>query len=491
MAMACFIKPDLAEARFLSEPGARWTATPTLGEQKPDIDAFRARAGQAADWTLSVIGPKRRLAIVCVDSGGSTCQWLRSPNDEQPVLAATLRTATQDWGDNLPVGLVERLSAPASSDPASRGVMNTLRKPVGGKSNVAAAPSGSPVLAAPLSLLRLYLDELDARGVRVDAVASLWHAMASAWAPGEDTTAVLLHEPGVKTEWCWARGGALLVGGSIIDEHPGEAPSEEAPPTDPAERAAGRMALDWLTWSAHLNTFPSAIVIVGQVTEKLAARLAARWPHVTIRSESADDPVALTIERSTQNTDAAALIDPRRTLVSLTNRPTRARRAQYLWAAAALVCLAGALGALGYRMSASSGAMRAAAVAADEQAKSLVTSLEDPLILQGPSGNLVKILESRLVSMKRAEPVKGPPEPKPIFDEIHRIIDLLTKYEGVRLVQLTLDSRPPISLQLNVPDRRTGEEIRLALTQSTGTLRWADTGGVGTDQIVRMAGTWK
>lgn len=494
MSVACHIKADLGDARLIGEASAQWSAVPQIGEQKPDVETLRARASQAASWALGALGSRRRIALVCVDAGGSTCLWLRSPNDEEPVLAATLRSVTQDWGDNIPAGSVQRLvDADDSGTPEHSGFLGALRRPMGNKSLSAAAPQGSPVITAPLALVRLWLDELDARGVRVDAVASLWHAMATAWSTGgaseHDVTAVLVNEPGVRIEWCWARGGELIVGGTIMDERGAESTAEDATPSDPSERAAGRLALDWLTWSAHLNVSPSSIVVVGTGSEALHAKIAERWSTLTVRGEPVADPISETVNKAASAMPPTAAADPRRCLVSLTQRPTRARRSQYLWAAAALVCLAAAIAALGYRMTRASAGVRALSARAEAESRTLVESLGDPSVLKSP--NLVKALESLALTMGSKEQPKGPPAPKPIYEEIERLSEILSRFEGVRLVQLTIDARAPITMQLSVPDRRTGEEVRLALAQNPGALRWTESAGAGTDQVVRMNGVWE
>lgn len=495
MPIACHIQSDLSKARLIGDVAASWSAVPQLGDQSPDVEALRVRTVQAAEWAPGALGQRRRLPLVCVDSAGSSCLWLRSPNDEEPVLAATLRGATQDWGDNIPAGSVQRLvdaAAPGSAE--AGGLLASLRKPVGKRAKPTVAPNGSPVIAAPLSLARLWLDELDARGVRVDLVVSLWHAMAMAWgtngAGGQDVVAVLLNEPGERTVWCWARQGGVVVGGTILDERAGEAASEEAvPTTDPAERTAARLALDWLTWSAHLGVSPTSAVLVGSECAALSAKIAARWPTVALREHSHDDPVGQTILRASGAMSATAAMDPRRSLISLTQRPTRARRTQYRWAAAALILLAGAVGGLGYRMNRAAAGLSGLAAQAEAEARAMVQSLDDPKLLETP--NLLKTLESAALKGATDEKPKGPPTPKPINEEIKRLGEILAKFEGVRLVQLSLDVRTPILLQLSVPDRRTGEEIRLALAQSPGTLRWKESAGAGTDQVVRLNGEWE
>ncbi len=493
MPSCCFIRADLSEVRLMGEGApATWTALPSVGDAPPDLDALRARAGQAADWVAKTLGSRKRLAVVAIDTAGSICLWLRSPTDEVAVLAATLRSATQDWGDSIPRGEVQRLTDPAPADsPNARGYLDRLRRPGGNRTQATPAEAhGSAVLSAPLALIRLWLDELDARGVRIDAVASMWHALAASWAAetlDSEPAAVLLHESAGRLVWCWARAGRLLVGGTVLEEQPSESTAEAEPPADPANRAAGRLALDWAAWSAHLGMLPASIVLLGPNADALRPALETRWPKVQVRMESTADALAETLTRAAARRSADA--DPRHHLVGLTHRPTRAVRTQYRWAAAALVMLAAAVAILGSRMTSAADRFRAAGAAAEADARTLVESLGNPRLLSAP--NLVKALESEvMVEGTRPQP-KGPPAPRPIFDELRRLATTFAKFEGVRLVQVQIDTKTPITMQANVPDRRTGEEIRVALQQEPGSLTWTEAAGVGADQALRMNGAWK
>lgn len=494
MPISCFIESDLGSARLIGDAADGWTALPRIGDQPPDVEALRARAVQAADWVASGNGARRRLSLVCIGVSQSDCIWLRAPSIEEPVLAASLRTAVQDWGDRACTGSVEPLMNPLpAARPEQKGFLAALRRPVG---KPASPPmlEGCVVLGAPLSLARLWLDDLDARNVRTEAVLSLWHAMALSW--GEDsgadhseTSAILLHEPGRGLIWCWARGRDLLVGGSAMEEPPAAPnPEQETPPeTNPPDRIAQRVSLDWLTWSAHLGTSPASIVIIGDGTGPIRQRLSERLPSVPVREVPTTDTIAETVRRAAEKFSPATDLVARRCLLTLTKRPNRAVRTHYRWAAAALVLLAAAVGILGFRMNRATDVMREAARQAEAESRSLVESLNEPGLLASP--NLVKALESRVMTLRAQEPPKPPPEPKPIIDVIRFLSEHLAEREGVRLYHLSLDVRQPNTLQISVPDRRTGEEILLSLQQNSGAMGWATAGG-GTDQMLRLNGNW-
>jgi hypothetical protein len=488
MATSCTIKADLSEANLAGNGPARWSAPAITGE--PTVESLRARAEHAAEWLAGLKREGKRLSLVCLDVEAASCLWLRSPSAEAPVLNATLRQATQDWGGALAGGSVQRMIDAESPEKAGRpSLLDTVRRPIGKPKPAAGTAAGCPVLSLPSALARLWLDELDARGVRAERVVTLWHAMALAWglpANPSDVTAVILLEPGTRAVWSWCRGADLIVGGSVMEEPPAEA---EDTASANARRLAGRLALDWLTWSAHLGLTPLRIVLVGDGVEALRPPLAERFPTTSISAESARDPVMNTVIKASAATkpeqDAPS---PRRCLVSLTQRPTRALRTQYRWAAAALVCLAAALGLLSFRMARAGGEVRTKQVEVDAESRGLVQRLNDPKLAEAP--NILKSLESEYAKLRNLQPPKPPPSPKPMRAEIERLVGVLAKREGIRMVQLSLDMRAPSSMQLTVPDRRTGEDIRVALQKDDPALDWREGGSLGTDQSIRLTGTW-
>lgn len=492
MATSCTIKADLSAARLAGNGPAQWSAPPAIAGQAATAETLRARTQQAADWLAGAKKDGKRLALVCIDVDSSSCLWLRSPSAESPVLNATLRNATQDWGESLVGGSAQRLvdAVPAGTR-GKPSIFSSFRRPVGKTGMPAALLAGCPVLCTPSALVRLWLDELDARGIRADSVMTLWHAMAAAWrdksAAAGDVTAIILLDSGVRAVWCWSRGADLIVGGSVREE---SSEAEAAPPEPNMDRLAGRLALDWLTWSAHLGVSPSRTILVGDEAEPLRARLAAGWPTMPVLIEPVADSVQNTVNRAAETVGRAACdaSNPRRCLVALTQRPTRAVRTQYRWAAAALVLLAAALGVLGFRMTKSALDVRSRQAQVDEESRSLVQRLNDPKLAD--SSNILKTLESEFVKLKNLQPPKPPPAPKPMRAELLRLGDVLAKYEGVRLVQIQLDMKAPSKLQLTVPDRRTGEEIRLALQQGDPALDWREGGNMGSDQSIQLTGTW-
>ena len=506
-ASCCLVSPYLGRVELRAGVTRQsWTAGPIAPDAVP-IAAMRARAAEAAAWIAAQPTLRRRLTMVCIDVEESACMWVKAPSGEPPVLAAAVRSLGQDWGDLFPVGMVQALRDPQQASPASPAsgpagakpsLFAAITRPIGASASTA-APVCGPVLAAPLGLIRVWLDELDARAVRPEQVVSLWHAQACAWADQNDSlTAVVQITLEGRVVWTWSRGHDLCAAGQFTLQPPAEtskAPSESAEsaaaaaPAEPSgTRTSSRLALDWMSWAAHTGSMPDRVVIVATAPEALARELAARWPSIQVEPQTQRDPLDATLERALAAAPRRSGQDPRRSLSVLTSRPTRAMRTQFRWIAAALVLVAGAIGVLGWRFNRAAIEMRLAADKVQEQQGSLVTSLEEPTLAQ--SRNIVMALQSILVDIRKKEPPKLPPEPKPVYEEIARVTQILERFEGAKLLSLSIDTRGSSSLQLSVPDRRTGEEIKLELQRGGGPLAWADAGGMATDQQLRLNGTW-
>ncbi|HBS28031.1 MAG TPA: hypothetical protein DEB06_00950, partial [Phycisphaerales bacterium] len=374
----------------------------------------------------------------------------------------------------------------APGAPARRGVVGLFRRlnrPVG-SAGVRAVESASSlaVLSAPDAAARLFLDALDARGVRVDLVSTLWHAMAAAWcaeSPADGSSVAAVLRDGPRLVWCWGRAGGLIVGGSVAMDDAADAPS--------IDRSVHRLALDWLSWSTHLGSPPSSIVVLGHFADALSDALTQRWPDARTRALNEPAPVATTLTRaaSAPGADGGS---PARALAGLSQRPTRASRTQFRWAAAALLGVAGAIGGLAYRLSQHAGALTTISEQARADAQARLKELNDPSIER--AANPVKVLESVLTQAKEKGRVKLPPKPRAMHEELERLAALLAPHEGVRLIEVTLD-RTNTSLKLKTPDRRTGEAIGVELGQLSGPVSWSVQPRLSNDQQLVLEGAWR
>lgn len=488
---ACLISTDLTACRVIGD-GVReaWTAPPISDDQPESTASIRARIESCAAWVASVPAVRRRLSLVCLDVDESECRWIRAGALDPALLSASLRSAGEDWGDRLLTGAVQPLARtgsapaePAAARPGAGGVMGIvqrLNRPLGGPGSKAPLSTAAvAIINAPDAAPRLWLDALDARAIRADLVCSLWHAMAAAWCRDAEPTGAVIHD-GPRLVWCWGREGELLVGGSASLE--GEASF------DGECRALHRVSLDWLTWSTELGTPPTRLAVLGPASRALADALARRWPEA--RWEPHDDgaPIDTTVKRAAERLGSADARRPGRSLVGLSTRPNRAGRTQYLWAAAAILLFAGAVGVLGYRLNQRAGELLALAAQSRAAATERLAELGDPSIERAP--NPVKLLESILVQRSDTGRIKIPPAPRPLFEETQRIADALAAFEGVRLIELNLD-RANASMKVKTPDRRTGEAIGVALAQSTGPIAWTVRTQMTSDEQLVVDGAWR
>lgn len=351
------------------------SAVSSVGGEGGGEGAAVGAARSSAQWvaqSLESVGLKR-LAAVCADADGSVCAWLSAPNPEPAVIEATIAQSGADAdGTGAGIGAARLLAmsagsgaggnigdvslqalatlertdeTPALKDRMRAGLMRRSPATTGGRK------SRYAVLAVPDAPLRVFMDELDALGVEVEAVMGLWHAMAAAWDPDlrkartddhlvssdQPSSAVVLVEPAGRLVWAWTLAGELVAGGSMRlatvtrSNEPGAAQAGEGAlaTTDPnvstrrvapaagegpeastmvefSSADAGRLVMDWLAWSAQLGQCPQRVVCLacpklgspdGGGPESLARLMARVWPNATIDGVAHDDPVGATIGR--------------------------------------------------------------------------------------------------------------------------------------------------------------------------------------------------
>ncbi len=466
----CLIKSDLSRVIAVNGAGPQvWHASDLGPDDIPTATMLGNRAAAAASWAVGLEGVRKKLSTVCIDVDEIRCRWVRPSGTAGPVVSAALRGLDQDWEQSVLPERVEPL----------------IQEPDGtkGAGGVGAAVA---VLCVPDALPRLFLDHLDRRGVRAGEVISLWHAMARAWdndASGA-LVCVLLDTGDDRLVWSWSRAGALIVGGSAPmstrDRAPG-APGDEPGPGaggSPEERAAKRVALDWLTWSVQVGASPDRIIAVGLGAIRAAGALGEQWNGVEVQHADAERGLEATLTRATRsagaggtgNAGAAAARDSRRVLVHLTRRPTRSTRAVFAWGALALLAVAVAAGGLGVRMARGASSIRGVADETIGAARARVLE-ELPLAESQPSIDLY--LQQRIAQLQQGSKFTPPPAPPPIFEEMKRVLEAIRGREGVELVSVVLSNSQTCEMMITVPDTRTGEEITLALNNPSMAASWS------------------
>lgn len=376
------------------------------------VDSTRA----AARWVAQQLPSRgaKSLSSVCVDVDGGLCLWLSAPSSDPAIVAAAMShgRSADDGGASEGGGGAGLMALVAAGAGMERSVQALDASGASSRAKATGERRRMAVLSVPDLTVRIFLDELDALGVEVDAVSTLWHAMAAAWDPDRrraggrsladdgladsppQCSAVILLDPGAapgredgdgsaasgRLIWSWAAGGELVAGGAMRlrtvavpsapgDEHGnGEAfegvrrvelASEGERTVVCGEPEVGRLIADWLAWGAQLGQGPSRILCVGPMPATqgagpgLVELLARGWNGAAVDAAVHPDPVGATLERTRDGTGVEPeriASDPRASLVALSHRPGRAHRRMYHWAAAALVIAALAVGALGWRL---------------------------------------------------------------------------------------------------------------------------------------------
>lgn len=510
-APGCFVRADLSEVRLvgLPTPTQPWKPSPPSGENEADAMWWLKQAEAAAQWTAERLAGERVISVVCIDTRDLSCVRLMAPTADPAVVAATIRQNSQELADFEPHGLVQPLtdsvvSTPGGVSPWSLPMLSRLSKRFGASANPAdqAAVRLAAVLG-PDGMLRLWLEELDRRGVRVGLVTTLWHAASIAWRPSggqpdagdaASLDAVVLIDDDVMT-WAWARAGRLSAGGtySIPRLPPAHDPADEqalgkppsapkaptpGPPDYPA--AVSRLTLDWLTWSAQMGDSPRRINAVGKPAVELKTMLKKAWPEAEVSAALDNDPVGSALRRlciqaespGTAGADAGlADDDPRISVVSLSRRRGRAHRRMYTAVGAALALLACGVGAYGWLRRETAGAYREAAETIRSETKVVVSEVSPDL---ASSAIPRKALESLLERLRKNRPdIADPAAAKPVLDELDRIVAVMAAMgeQGVNVVDISVQEGFPTA-RITTPSFEVGEDFTRRVRDLGTKVRW-------------------
>ncbi len=255
MSVACLLSADLSRVRLLSgDTDEVWSAP---AAEDPDQPApLREIAALAADW-LDERLPGRRIDTVCLDVDEARCVWITTPTKEPAVIAAALRQRRADWGEADVSG--ELIQPLVAADPAQASTQggSLLQRIAPSRGQAPGRMQTAAVLETPDAAVRLLLDALDVRGVRIGETSTIWHAMLRPLDPvgaaDASVDAVLMADRPGRFVWAWASGGGLVAGGVCRTPH-SRVPRGAG--VEHVESSVGRLTLDWLTWSAQLGHEP-------------------------------------------------------------------------------------------------------------------------------------------------------------------------------------------------------------------------------------------
>lgn len=487
----------------------------------PEEAEVAQAVGFAAQWLRSRLEAQSGAGIgmLCLDPRGSVCSWLDVPSDEAPVVRAAVRQKPAGmWGE-----------WPASAALAGAGTVEALVPAEGSSLQVVGAPkaaaSGGLALrrsaptesrrSAVIGLsdlpVRLLIDELDGLRIGIGRVVTLWQAMALAWDPsaervdaggdplvssGHAETAVVLVEPSGRVQWVWSSEGVLLAAGSSMLE-------EGALAGDAKARAsgAGRLAVDWLAWTAQLGRSPRRVYCLVDESHGSAEGVGAFgeavsgvWPGAAVDLMRVEDPVLATLSRLSERTPGGKLRrDPARagTVAGLSARPGRAHRSMYKWTAGAIAVGALALGALGYQLRGSAAGARAEERKVRSETGALILSelgdRADPVYPQLSLQTMLNETEQAVQARRQLRDVQ------PVLRAVDDVAFYVGSMRGVQLTRIVVD-QPTLLLELETETTEQAETASETLNRamqgfvnwSRGTMR----PGTGGRTRVSITGYW-
>ncbi|MEM9372160.1 MAG: hypothetical protein AAGA55_00825 [Planctomycetota bacterium] len=454
----------------------RWEAQPG-----PDPLTADQAVRDTAAWIrerLSETRSARKLDTLCLDVDGAACTWVRSHEAEAELIRSAIDQAgTEIDEDDLEgsvdgTGIAERL--PALGRELDLDVLED-----------AAGGGRTAVLAAPDAPARLLLDRLDAVGVRVERVTTLWHAMAEAWDPGArdsggkgnadivsadhpPAAVVLIDAEAGRLVWSWSRHGRLVACGSMRVRRP-DPDANSIPRAEILDHDIARLAGDWLGWAAQIGVSPSRLVVVGDPSPEgmssgeIGRALTRVWAGSLADLIPAEDPIGETLSRTL---DAR----PINSFTPLATRPTRSHRSAYRWAAAALLIAAAGVGALAAGLIARSGDTRELVTQVRQERMDALNNVAPELVLDPFP---VDRLNDRITALQRRTQALDVTAPPPIMAELETISFVLAAPGiSVDLIEV-LDTL--VVIKVRVSDLTDGEQLNQALLSIGGSqVRWSE-----------------
>ncbi len=462
-------------------------------------------AAKFIDEALARVRGPAELALLCLDAEGSAASWVASPTHERSAIASLVRmgqhgAGSDGEGSRLRASPLEQIGqdpygasieplAAQNGDAPSTGLLSRTRRertPQAPKTNERVG-----VLSMVDAPARVLIDELDRRGVVVEGVASVWHAMAQALDPtpkGDElanapVVAIVVVETDGRVLWAWSRARELLAAGAVRAVTHATSDGESGVTIGDAE--AARIINDWLAWGAQLCVAPTRVIAVlpegddmGQESRRFAMRLGASWQDATVDATVAPDPMGLVLRRlaerieGTPDTRTIDEVKPTTRLVGLSTRPGTRHRSMVRWGAGAVLAAAVVCVVLGLRL-------RGAAQQATEAAAEWNTKWHDPVQAEYPAalvpqpGKSARAILQEEVDRQRKRMTPPPPiEPAyPIMQELETVSMVLSN-ANVAVESIDIDTRSQtVRLVVLCPDLDYAERLVLALGQIDGS--WA------------------
>lgn len=452
---------------------------------------------EGARWIkdrLGANGKSRTLAVLCLDTNGAVCSWVKPEDADASLIDDAIAGNTDEHDpDSLEPETHSGLGERFPQLPLELG-FEFLDE------DQTSTGSRAAVMANPDVPGRLIKDELDAMGIRIGCITSIWHAIANVWDPGagnpmhsaqrivsSDTpiaAAIVLDADAGRLVWTWSRQGKLITGGSARIQT--TRTEHDIEPVVRKEDIA-RLCADWLGWSSQLGVAPSRIVFVGnpaqieatpggdsgddQTTPRLhglnageiGVALSQAWSDATIDLIEHHDPIGETLGKiaNGQRNGLASL-------EAITNRPGRAHRSMYRWAGIALVAVAAVVGIFAYQLVSQAGQIREKTSALNVQRMTMIDQF-DPQLITSPLP--VLDLQNKLAQMRKSQGPLRIARSKPILEELETI-SYLFGIPGIEIDTIRLNNTTA-TVTVRVDDIAIAEQINKSLASIKGShLRW-------------------
>jgi len=457
-------------------------------QDEPDaLESARSGARWVADRLSEESGPLR-LDALCVDVAGAVCAWVTAPSDDPVLVGAALRQRGGGFGDatDHQDDSIEPWHSPGLIDDTSIQALGNGRP-----SDQDHAGRRLAAMVVPDAAPRVFLDALDDAGIQTTRVLSLWQAMALVWDPGADDsqspgadrvvatdaplTGVVIFDPRGRMVWSWSGAGRLLAGGSMRVRIAGDPEANGRARPIVTEHDLGRLVAEWLSWSAQLGVAPVRIVALGPIADAgedslaaadVGATLGGRWPGASVDLIVDEDPIGATLARLS-GTGRSMLA--RQQMADLTRRPGRIHRAMYRWSALAITIGAILLSVAASREFGAAGRARA------EQRRlrsDLIQRIREASTEAALSPFPEIELQKQIDALKPRETTPdGFARAKPMLEELESLSFVLDR-EDVMVVNLIMHPAT-VTLDLVVPDTRTGEEFYDSLQGIAGHVHWS------------------
>ncbi len=456
-----------------------WDATPSA-----DTDHALDTINETAEWIkqrLSAGSDKSKIiATLCLDTDGAVCSWVKPEDSDPDLLRASVEQNTEMDHDDFDAPEVSGASERFPNLPLEVSYEPLHESPTSVGSRVA-------VIATPDVPARLLIDRLDAMGIRVDSVTTLWHAIALAWDPGarssrhsaqrvvassSPVTACIVVDPdkGIMV-WSWSQAGTLIAGGSIRLPRIGGEHHRDPIITEPS---IARIGADWLGWSSQLGVSPSRIHFVtpapvplgddehrGLNGPEIGNALARAWPGASIDFIEHNDPIGETLNKLASRETVSPL-------TTLSSRPGRAHRSMYRWSAAALIAASVAVGIGAWHFFERANDTRNQIAAIGSEQRALLDTVDAAMAM---SPFPLKEIRTKVAALRGAGDPQVTNISKPVMGELDTI-SLVVGMPGVSIQSIDLTNFGA-TVVVRVDEIRMAEQIAESLNQIGGSmLEW-------------------